>query len=163
MIGQRIRRREDPRFITGHGCYVDDIALDGLRHIAFVRSDWAHARLGAIDASQATALDGVEVFTAADTELGRMGIPFPVPVDERVTRPYLATDRVRYVGEIIAVVVAGSREQAADAVDLVSVDFDPLPVVTDPDAALRGEVLLFQDVGTNVILAQRPRPGPDAV
>ena len=161
MIGQRVRRREDPRFITGQGRYVDDLELEGLRHIVFVRSDWAHARLGAIDSSEARALKGVEVFTADDCELERMGIPFTVPVDERVTRPYLATERVRYVGEIVAIVVAGSREQAADAADLVFVDFDPLPVVTDPAEAVKDEIQLFEHVGSNVILAQEPDPDPD--
>ncbi|MDQ2897203.1 MAG: xanthine dehydrogenase family protein molybdopterin-binding subunit [Actinomycetota bacterium] len=162
MIGQRVRRREDPRFITGHGQYVDDLDLPGLRHITFVRSDWAHARIVSIDASPAAALDGVEVFTAADVDLGRMTIPFPVPVDERVTRPYLAQDTVRYVGEIVALVVSDTREQGVDAAELVAVEFDPLPVITDPREALRDEVLLFADVGSNVILHQAPEsPDPD--
>jgi len=162
VIGQRVRRREDPRLITGQGQFVDDLDLSGLRHITFVRSDWAHARIVAIDTSQAAALDGVEVFTAPDVGLGRIGIPFPLPVDERVTRPYLAQDTVRYVGEIVAVVVSQTREQGVDAAELVAVEVEPLPVVTDPRQALRDEILLFADVGSNVILDQAPEsPDPD--
>ncbi len=161
MIGQRVRRREDPRFITGHGQYVDDLDLPGLRHITFVRSDWAHARLVSIDTSEAIALDGIEVYTAAELDLGRMAIPFPVPVDERVTRPYLADGTVRFVGEIVAIVVSDTREQGVDAAELVTAEFDPLPVVTDPRAALRDEVLLFPDVGSNTVLQQAPE-SPDA-
>jgi carbon-monoxide dehydrogenase large subunit len=162
VLGQRIRRREDPRFLTGTGQYVDDLKLPGARHATFVRSDWAHARILAIDTAEARALPGVEVFTAAEVELGRMGIPFPVGVDERVTRPYMAGDRVRYVGEIVAVVLSDTREQGVDAAELVAVDYEPLTVVTDPREALRDEVLLFEDVGTNICLQQAPEsPDPD--
>ncbi|MGH2869058.1 MAG: xanthine dehydrogenase family protein molybdopterin-binding subunit, partial [Solirubrobacteraceae bacterium] len=162
MLGQRIRRREDPRFLTGNGQYVDDLKLLGARHATFVRSDWAHAQILGIETADARGLPGVEVFTAADVELGRVGIPFPVPVDERVTRPYLAIDRVRYVGEIVAVVLSDTREQGVDAAELVAVDYEPLTVVTDPREALRDEVLLFEDVGTNVCLHQAPEhPDPD--
>ena len=162
MLGQRIRRREDPRFLTGKGQYVDDLALTGARHVTFVRSYMAHAEILGIDTADADALPGVEVFTAAEVGLGRMGIPFPVPVDERVTRPYLATDRVRYVGEIVAVVISDTREQGVDAAELVAVEYEPLTVVTDPEAALRIEVLLFEEVGTNVCLQHAPEhPDPD--
>ena len=162
MLGQRIRRREDPRFLTGNGQYVDDLKLPGARHATFVRSYIGHARIRGIDTTEASALPGVQVFTAADVGLGRMGIPFPVPVDERVTRPYMAADRVRYVGEIVAVVLSDTREQGVDAAELVDVDYDPLAVVTDPAQALRDEVLLFDDVGTNVCLHHAPEnPDPD--
>jgi carbon-monoxide dehydrogenase large subunit len=127
-----------------------------------VRSDWAHARILGIDTADADLLPGVEVFTAAEVGLERMGIPFPVPIDERVTRPYLATDRVRYVGEIVAVVLSDTREQGVDAAELVTVDYEPLTVLTDPGQALRDEVLLFEDVGSNVCLHQAPEsPDPD--
>jgi carbon-monoxide dehydrogenase large subunit len=162
MLGQRIRRREDPRFLTGKGQYVDDLKLPGARHATFVRSYLGHARILGIDTAEASALGGVQVYTAADVGLERMGIPFPVPVDERMTRPYLAADRVRYVGEIVAVVLSDTREQGVDAAELVDIDYDPLAVVTDPAKALRDEVLLFDDVGSNVCLHHAPEsPDPD--
>ncbi|MEA2212645.1 MAG: aerobic carbon-monoxide dehydrogenase large subunit [Solirubrobacteraceae bacterium] len=160
MIGQRIRRREDPRFITGHGQYVDDLALPGALHVTFVRSDWAHARILGIDASAAVAA-GAQVYTAAELALPNPTSPFAGMVDERLERPHLATDTVRFVGEIVAVVVAGSREAAVDAAELVEVDYEPLPVVTDVRAAARDEIVLFADVGSNVCFHQAPdEPDP---
>jgi aerobic carbon-monoxide dehydrogenase large subunit len=160
MIGQRIRRREDPRFITGTGQYVDDLELPGALHAAFVRSDWAHGRIVEIDASEALALPGVQVFTGADVPLGKLPAPAPM-IPEEMHRPVIAVDKVRFVGEIVAVVLAASRAQAEDAAQLVYAEIDPLPAVVDPAQALRGETLLFDERDSNVALADGP-PEPSA-
>src|SRR3954470_24278932 len=109
LVGQRTKRREDPRLIRGRATYVDDVALVGMQHLAFKRSDVAHGRIRSIDISAAKAMEGVEaVFTGADiaTFLGPMpiGTPFPSPAHHPV-----AIDVVRYVGDPVAVVVASDR------------------------------------------------------
>jgi carbon-monoxide dehydrogenase large subunit len=161
VIGQRVRRREDPRFITGHGQFVDDLELPGARHVAFVRSDLAHARIVEIDAAQARALPGVSVLTGPDIDLGAFAAPFP-GIPEAMFRPFVAVDKVRFVGEIIAVVLADSSEQAVDAADLVYAELEGLPAVVDPEASIRGDTLLFEGHGSNVALADGPEePSPD--
>ena len=150
MMGQRILRREDGRFLRGTGQYVENLALPGALHATFVRSPYAHARIGGIDASAASELPGVQVFTAADSDLGSFQPP-PIPgLDQRMGRPYLADGAVRFVGDIVAVVVSETRIEGVDAAELVAVDYDPLPVVVDPGAALEGDVLLYPEAGTNV-------------
>jgi carbon-monoxide dehydrogenase large subunit len=129
-------------------------------HVTFVRSPWAHARINGVDASEATALPGVQVFTAKDIELGKEPLPPFVPVDDRWYRPFLASEKIRFAGEIVAAVLAPTRERSVDASELVAVDYDPLPVVTDPREALANEVLLFEDTGTNVCL-ERPAASTD--
>ena len=161
VVGQRVRRREDPRLITGRGQYVDDLHLDGELHATFVRSPWAHARIAAIDASEAAALDGVQVFTAADIGLGRNPPPPFLTLDEEWHRPFLADEKVRFAGEAVAVVLAGSREQSVDAAELVAVDYQPLAVVTDPVKALQNDVLLFEQSGTNVCFERPATTGED--
>ena len=149
-MGQRILRREDDRFLRGTGQYVENLELAGALHATFVRSPYAHARIDGIDASAASALAGVEVFTAADSDLGSFQPP-PIPgLDQRMGRPYLADGAVRFVGDIVAVVLSETRAAGVDAAELVAVDNDPLPVVVDPLAALEGDVLLYQEAGTNV-------------
>jgi carbon-monoxide dehydrogenase large subunit len=159
VVGQRVRRREDPRFITGQGRFVDDIRLPGALHATFIRSPWAHARIAGIDPGDAAGLSHVQVFTAADVDLGKRGVRF-LDLDERWHRPYLASDKVRFAGEIVAVVLADTRERSLDAAEFVGVDYDPLPVVTDATEALSGDVLLFEGTGTNVC-ASRPRSSTD--
>jgi carbon-monoxide dehydrogenase large subunit len=156
-----VRRREDPRFLTGRGRYVDDLAPEGALHATFVRSPFAHARITAgIDTSEAARLEGVQVFTAADTDLGVNPAPPFIGVDPRMFRPVLASQKVRFAGDIVAVVLAGTREASVDAAELVVVDYEPLPHVTDPSEAIKDEILLFEDVGTNVCL-RRPPENPD--
>ncbi len=154
VVGQRIRRREDPRFLTGQGNYVDDLHLPGALHTTFVRSPWAHARINGIDTSAAAALPDAHVFTAADIGLGKRPPAF-VEMDEFFHRPVIARDRVRFAGEVVAVVLAPSRERTVDAAELVEVEYEPLPVVTNPAEAVKDEVLLFEEAGTNVCI-QRP-------
>jgi carbon-monoxide dehydrogenase large subunit len=152
VIGQRVRRREDPRFLTGTGQYVDDLDLPGALRVTFVRSDWAHARIVSIDATAAAALPGIQVFTAADVDLGSFPLPPFLGIDAGMHRPLIASDKVRFVGDIVAAVLSESRDEGVDAAELVQVEYDPLPVVTDPREALRDDVLLFEDVGTNICL-----------
>ncbi|HEX4283032.1 MAG TPA: xanthine dehydrogenase family protein molybdopterin-binding subunit [Solirubrobacteraceae bacterium] len=159
VVGQRIRRREDPRFLRGEGHYVDDMSMPGALHLTFVRSYMAHARINGIDASEAEAA-GAQVFTAADVG-GIVNPPPPfIPVDAQMFRPLLAADTARFVGDIVAIVVADSREASVDAAELVDVDYDPLPSVTDPEEAARDEVVLYPGVGSNICIAN-PAQDPD--
>jgi aerobic carbon-monoxide dehydrogenase large subunit len=161
VVGQRIRRREDPRFLRGEGRYVDDLSLPGALHLTFVRSYLAHAKISGIDKSAAEAA-GAQVFLAGDTDLTVSPAPPFIPVDPQMYRPLIASDTVRFVGDIVAIVLADTREASVDAAELVAVDYEPLPVVTDPAEAARDEVLLFPDVGTNVCIRNAPEsPDPN--
>ena len=157
LVGQRVKRREDPRLIQGRGTYVDDIKIAGLQHLAFKRSDIAHGRILAIDTTAAEALDGVEaVFTGAQIaeflDPMPVGTPFPSPEHRAV-----ATDVVRFVGDPVAVVVARDRYVARDAADAVTVDYEPLPVVVDPEAALTGRpAVLHADFPNNRAVGPLP-------
>ena len=150
VMGQRILRREDGRFLRGAGLYVENLELPGALHATFVRSPYAHARIVEIDASAALELPGTQVFTASDVGLGTYQPP-PFPgLDQGMGRPFLADEVVRFVGDIVAVVVTETRTQGVDAAELVFVEYEPLPVVVDPERALAGEALLFPASGTNV-------------
>ena len=155
ILGTRVLRTEDPRFLTTGGVYTEDLTderLAGACHVFFVRSPVAHARIGRIDASAALEMPGVlAVYTAEDLA----GLPAIDPimaglVNATMTRPLLATGKVRFVGEAVAAVVTEDPYQGEDAIELVDVDYDPLPAVIDFDDALSDEVLLFEDAGTNV-------------
>ena len=169
ILGTRVRRVEDADLVTGASTYVGNLQLDGLLHAAFVRSPFAHAQIGGIDTGEAAAAPGVvAVYTAADLDLKpHHGL---MVVNPKVPRPPLATDRVRFVGEPVAIVVAETRAAAADAVELVDVDYDELPSVTDPEAALAPDAeLQFPDLGTNLVIGNRsavqedPLAGADTV
>jgi carbon-monoxide dehydrogenase large subunit len=137
MIGRPLRRLEDPRLITGQGRYVDDIAMDGVAHAVFVRSIEAHALLGPVSIDSA-AVGDAQVFTGADLGLVRtMPNQYPSPlITQSIQAPPLAIDEVCYVGQPIAVVVAGSVAAAIDAAEAVQVEYEPLPVVVDHRQAL---------------------------
>jgi carbon-monoxide dehydrogenase large subunit len=156
FVGQRVRRREDPRFLTGRGRYVDDLRLEDPLHVTFVRSPFAHARIESIDAAEATRRPGIRVLTAADVGLTVNPPPPFFEMDPRLYRPFIASEKVRFAGEIVAVVLADTREQSVDAAELVVVEYEPLQVVVDPAAAARDEVLLFEDFGTNVCVRKPP-------
>ena len=151
-IGQRIRRREDPRFLLGRGRYVDDTRVENALHVTFVRSTVAHGTITSIDVDEARALPGVQVFTAADLGLHPTPPPPMLQVHESMFRPPMATEKVRYVGEIVAAVVADSRAASVDAAQLVFADIDPLTAVTDIREVVKDEVLLFEPVGSNTCL-----------
>ena len=153
-IGAPIRRREDVRFVTGTGQYLDDIRLPGMLHAAILRSPHSHARVRGIDTTAALALDGVvAVFTHADMAELLKPIPmrvFPLPgLDNYLQRP-LSGDTVRHAGEAVAVVVAGSRYIAEDALDLIEVDYEPLTAVTTIDEALKNSVLVHPANDSNL-------------
>lgn len=139
MFGLRMKRREDPRFLTGRGRFVDDIKLPGTTHAAFVRSPFAHARIRGVDAAQARAMPGVHaVLTGADLRAAGVGdIPtaWVLPDYKPVARPPIAVDTVHFVGEAVAVVIADSPYLARDAAERVQVDYDPLEAVADAEAA----------------------------
>jgi carbon-monoxide dehydrogenase large subunit len=157
LIGQRVKRREDPRLIQGRGTYVDDIALVGMQHLAFKRSDVAHGKIRAIDTSAAAAMDGVEaVFTGKQIAefLAPMpiGTPFPSPEHRAV-----AVDTVRYSGEPVAVVVASDRYVARDAADAIVVSYDPLPAVVDVEQAMTGQpTVIHPDFKNNLAVPLVP-------
>ena len=137
------------RFIRGQGSYVENLPLEGALTVTFVRSPLAHGRVTAIDATAAEALPGVQVLTGADVDVTPVMAPPPFGVTAGMERPLVATDVVRFVGEIVAIVVSEDRASGADAAELVAVDYDPLPVVADMQKAATDEVLLFPEAGTN--------------
>ncbi len=149
ILGNRVLRREDPKFLTVGGTYVADLALPGSVHVTFVRSSMAHARVVSVDSTNAQAMAGVlAVYTNDD--LGMAKFPTVMGMtNEAMAPPMLASGTVRYVGEPIAVIVAESREIAEDALEQVVVEYDPLKVVIDPVKARTDEDLLFPDAGTN--------------
>ncbi len=155
IFGSAIRRREDPRLITGAATYTDDLSLPGMLHAAMLRSPHAHARIRGISASRAKRAPGVvAVYTGADTHgvLKPMPCAWLVPnADLKVSEyPCIARDVVRYVGDIVAVVVASTSFQAHDALELIDVDYEPLPAVTDPQrATAKGAPALHSGVADN--------------
>ncbi len=165
VIGSTPRRREDQRFLTGQGRYLDDIAVPGVAHAVFLRSPHAHAVIRGIDAAAARAAPGVlAVLTAAEVRAdglnpmrppaetnAQTGTPFPF-----LPQPLLAEDRVRHVGEPVALIVAETRAQAQDATELVAVDYAPLPaVVTAAEARAPGAPLVTEAVPGNTVIDWR--------
>ena len=153
ILGNKVVRREDPRFLTGAATYVENLKLDRPAYLVYVRSIMAHATITGVDVREAQAAPGVlGVFTGATIteELGLAPNVFPMfPAEMR--RPYVAATTVHYVGQPVVAVLAETRAQAADAAELVVVDYDELAVVVDPEQAATDEVLLFPDYGTNVL------------
>jgi carbon-monoxide dehydrogenase large subunit len=152
ILGNRVVRVEDPKLLTSGGTYVEDLALDGAAWVTYVRSPLAHGRISGIDIDDARRGPGVlAVMTGEDVAAlglaGNVNASFP----DGMRRPYVAAGTVRYVGQPVVAVVAEDRQSAADAADLVVVDYEPLPAVVDAEQAVRDEVLLFPDVGTNVV------------
>ena len=156
VFGSGIRRREDPRLITGRASYTDDIKLPGMVHAAILRSPYAHATINTIDASGAAAQPGViAVYTGEDTEgvLNDLPCAWLIPNSDLKTPPHpvIAKDKVRYVGDAVAVVVAENRYQAEDALEHIFVDYEPLGVVINPkEAAQDGAPQLHDDVPNNI-------------
>ncbi|HEY6744913.1 MAG TPA: molybdopterin cofactor-binding domain-containing protein, partial [Mycobacteriales bacterium] len=152
-IGRPLRRKEDRRLITGRTRWTDNIQIPGLLHMAIVRSPIAHARINRIDVSPALERPGViAAFSAADLGDALGVLPCAWPVTPDMVHPDhhpLATDEVRHVGEAVAVIIARDRYSAADALEAVEVDYEPLPAVTDMEEALKDETLVHSDKGTN--------------
>jgi carbon-monoxide dehydrogenase large subunit len=153
-IGAPIRRQEDVRFLTGKATFIDDVKLPRMLHAAILRSPQAHARITAIDTTQALAIPGVEaVFTYAAIAPFAKPIPirlYPLPGLEPFRQYPLAHDKVRYVGEPVAVVVAVNRHVAEDALDAMKVSYDPLPPVVHMHVALQNQVVVHEEPGTNL-------------
>lgn len=150
ILGNPVRRLEDPRILSGEAKYFDDLNPPGTAHVAFVRSTMAHARLTGVDTSDAAGMPGVlEVHTKDTLPLEPVqGFVMLPPV---FSRPPLADGIVRFVGDIVAVIVAETKAQAVDAAEMVIVDYDPLPAVVDPEAAVADDaVQLFPEHGSNV-------------
>jgi carbon-monoxide dehydrogenase large subunit len=158
-VGSRARRVEDARLVAGRGRFVDDVQLPGMLHLAFLRSPLAHARIASLDVSAAREAPGVHaVLTAADLE----GVVVPLRFDAGVeghkvpSFPALTGDKARFVGDPIAAVVADDRALAEDALELIAVDYEPLPVVLTPaDAVAAGAPLIFDELGDNVMYEAR--------
>jgi carbon-monoxide dehydrogenase large subunit len=161
-VGQPVTRKEDPTLLRGQGRYTDDINLPGQAYCVMVRSQYAHGIIKGIDTSAAKQMPGVlGVWTGVDLDAAgfgplktmmilpnRDGTPMKTP-----TRHSLATDKVRFVGDPVAFVVAETMAQAKDAAEAVEVDIDPLPAVTDARAAAEpGAPLVFDDVPSNICL-----------
>ena len=163
IVGARIKRTEDPRLLTGLGAYTDDRQVMRVLHVAFRRSDQAHARIRSIDCSAARAAPGVvAVLTAEDLSAAvqplvatsRMPNYYPTPLLP------LAQHKVRYVGEPVVGVIAQSRYHAEDALELIAIDYEPLAAVSDPEAAARsGAALLHEEAGSNVLVSREFKRG----
>ena len=160
-----MKRVEDPRLVRGIGTYTDDLRLPGLLHAAILRSPHAHARVKRIDASAAQAMPGVVgVFTGKDVNdaCGAVPCAAAIPALKAPRHTVLAGDRVYFVGHAVAVVVATDPYSARDAVEAIEVDYDPLPVVVNPEeAAKSGSALTHPDLGTNVAFSQTVAGGGD--
>ena len=149
ILGNRVLRREDPKFLTVGGTYVADLDLPGSVHLTFVRSSMAHAKIVSLDTSQAKAMPGV-IGVYTNDDLGMANFPTIMGMtNAAMTPPMLASGTVRFVGEPIVAIVAETRESAADAAEWVVVEYEPLTVVIDPVEARKDNVLLFPDAGTN--------------
>jgi carbon-monoxide dehydrogenase large subunit len=163
LIGSPIERIEDLRFLTGRGRYVGDLTAQNLLHAAILRSPVAHGRIRSIDPSAARVLPGVAaVITATE-----VGAPVPlipirqhgVPAGEAYRQPVIASDKVRYVGEPLAVVVARDPAIAEDTLELIKLDIEGFPAVADHNQAARDDVLLFEAAGTNRVTVFSGRLG----
>jgi len=154
MFGRALKRREDPRLITGRGQYVDDISLPGTQRVVFLRSPYAHAKILSIDTAAAAAHPGVmKVYTGKDLP----AIPVPcgvnLPNSNQKTPPYMmiATDRVRHTGEIVAVVVASDAGTAQDAAEKIEVEYEALDVVVDAEKSIQdGAPQLYDGIANNI-------------
>jgi carbon-monoxide dehydrogenase large subunit len=157
FVGQPIERIEDLRMLRGRGKYVDDLHRDGMLHAAILRSTIPHGRIRAIDTAAARAMPGVRaVFTAEDIAPGAAKVPvipvrlMPIEQLEPFVQPVMAKNKVRYVGEPIAIIVADTLAQAEDALDVIEPDIEPLPPVPDREAAQTNRSILIEEAGTNI-------------
>ncbi len=167
IFGSGIKRREDPRLITGRAKYTDDLKLPGMLYMAIVRSPHAHAKIVSIDMAAAENVNGVvAVFTGKDVTLAPMPCAWLIPDSDLKTpdHPALAKDRVRYVGDGVALVIAESRYIAEDAADLVEVEYDVLDAVVNPETATtNGQPQLHDNVSNNIAFRWVASSGDDGV
>ncbi len=162
MLGSPIKRREDPRLITGQATYVDDIKLLGMLHMVVLRSPYGHARINSINTEAARNHSGVvAVYTAEDLKgaVGNLVIPVPLGkiAEGMGNRGALAEGKVRFYGDPVAVVIADDRYTARDAKDLIEVDYEPLPAAIDLEKAMQPDApILYEEFGTNVAFSMHP-------
>src|SRR6266567_2605416 len=162
MLGSPIKRREDPRLITGQATYVDDIKLTGMLHMTVLRSPYGHARINSINTEGARNQPGVvAVYTAEDLKGAVGDVAVAVPLGKMTEgmgiRKPLAEGKVRFFGDPVAVVLAEDRYTARDARDLIEVDYEPLPAAIDVEKAMQpGAPLLYEEFGTNVPFGVHP-------
>ncbi len=142
-VGHSVKRKEDARFIRGRGNYVDDITLPGMLHMELLRAPFAHARIRSIDTSAAAALQGVVAVVTGEL-MAEHGLAW-MPTLSGDTQAVLATDKVRFQGQEVAAVIAEDPYTAKDALELIDVDYDPLPAVTTPQAALEADAPVIRD------------------
>jgi carbon-monoxide dehydrogenase large subunit len=158
-VGQSLRRREDFKFVTGRGRYTDDIKAPGMLHMAVLRSPHAHAIIRRVDLSAATAAPGVHLALSGADLAGQIGSIVPnwiMPGTKVPDRPVVGIDRVRFVGECVALVVAETQAMAYDAIGLIDVDYETLPAVVDEEAAIRdGAPQLHGNVPSNIATIYR--------
>jgi carbon-monoxide dehydrogenase large subunit len=162
ILGNRVLRKEDPKFLTTGGVYVDDLRDEPLLHgaawVVYVRSSVAHGTINAVEADEARSMPGVlGVYTAADLELE----PVPAAFNPMVARTLLAGDKVRYVGEPVAAVVAETYQQAFDAAETVWVDVEPLEALVDVEQAMLSSTLIYDSAGSNVVFDSTALGMPD--
>jgi len=139
-VGQPLRRREDFKFVTGKGRYTDDIKAPGMLHMAVLRSPHAHAVIKQVDLSAANAAPGVRLALSGAELAGKIGAIVPnwiIPGTKVPDRPVVAIDRVRFVGECVALVIAETQAMAHDTIGLIEVDYETFPAVVDEEAAIR--------------------------
>jgi 2-furoyl-CoA dehydrogenase large subunit len=149
-VGKGMKRKEDLRLLTGRGCFMDDIRLPNMKYAAILRSPYPHAWIRGMDISQALKASGVRGVLTGD-DVAAMSQPFPVGVPIPPKYYSCAVDKVRYVGEPVAVVVADSRYIAEDALDMIEVEYEPLPVVMDIEEAAEADApILHDNIGSNI-------------
>ncbi len=160
LLGTEVVRVEDPELLEGRGTFIGNLTVPGLLHVSFVRSPHAHALVTGIDVSDAERLPGVvATFTHADLDLPAFH-SFGMALNPACARPALADGKVRFVGEPVVAVVAETVAQAEDAAEAVLVDYEPLPAVVDPEAALaEGAPIQFDELGSNLAAGQRDHAG----
>ena len=170
ILGNAVLRLEDPTLLTGTGKYLDDLVEPGMLHLAFVRSMDAHGELKGVDVAVAEAMPGVRAVFHAGNDLGLPPMQMFAMMPPALNRPMFCTDRVRFVGDVCAAVVAESKAQAVDAADTVILDIEPLPAMMTPAASLDPDApLLFPEHGSNVCFTTshgddaRPLDGADLV
>src|SRR6266487_903251 len=162
MLGSPIKRREDPRLITGQATYVDDIKLTGMFHMAVLRSPYGHARINSINTDAARKYPGVvAVYTAEDLKGAVGSVAVAVPLGKMTEgmgiHGPLAEGKVRFYGDPVAVVIADDRYTARDARDLIDIDYEPLPAAIDVEKAMQSDApILYEEFGTNVPFGMHP-------
>src|SRR5580765_906331 len=163
ILGTEVRRVEDLELLLGQGTFVDNLESAGVAHAIFVRSPFAHARITGIDTSEAAAAPGVLAVLTAD-DLGREPLSGFADINDKAGRAALAVDKVRYVGDPVALVVAETRAQAMDAAELVDIDYDDLPAVRDMEEALAdGAPLQFEAIGSNIATQRAAKDTSDVL